>query len=200
MLILVEGMDGMGKSTLIHHLDLYFHQYSVLIHKKKYPSDRVRTLLRRVLWSKCLCLLIFYLDFILDKQDTNLSLAMGNKNYHIIMDRYWISTLCYQLGIHKPSWLNKLFIRLCKSTLYTPDLTIWLRGSVELAKSRLTTRHSGDSLDKHMEDLDNLHKVHKNYSTYISYIDNCYVIDASKSTEDILSQSISLINSYVKNF
>lgn len=200
MLILIEGMDGMGKSTLIHNLDLYLSQYPNLVYKKKYPSHKARTLLRKFLWFKYLCLLVFYLDFLLDKQDIITSLAVGNKNYHVVIDRYWLSTLCYQLGTNKPLWLNKLFIRLCKKTLVNPDLTIWLRGSVELAQMRIHSRCLGDSLDTYMENLDNLYMIHKNYSTFTSYMDNCYAIDANKSPEELLNQSITLINSYISNY
>lgn len=194
MLILVEGVDGLGKSSLIDSLNSYFEEHNYHSFVLKYPSNKLRKWLDKCLWCKPLSILLLYLDMLIDR--CNLSIRASYNNYYSfgIIDRYWISTLCYQFGKDKPNWFIKLFTRFYQHTLYQPDIVIWLDADFEVIVDRLNKRLTYmDKLDKKMETVDNLISVYSNYKFFMPSIRNCYKIDASQTQEAVLKDTLSLL-------
>jgi thymidylate kinase len=201
MLIVFDGVDGLGKTTLINNLSLYLKAHNYQSFLLKYPSLKLRKWLSYCLWFKPLSILLLYLDMWIDTQNFSIQHLYKNKDCYVLIDRYWMSTLCYQIGRHKPFWFTQLFTKLCKFTLYQPDIVIWLDANFELVVSRLNNRQSlTDNLDKIIETSNILLEAYNNYSFFMPSIKECHKINASQTEEIILEEVISIIDNYKTNF
>lgn len=201
MLILIEGMDGLGKSSLINSLNLHFEKHNYQSFVLKYPSNKLRKWLDKCLWCKPLSILLLYLDMLIDTHNSSIRNSYNNPYSFGIIDRYWMSTLSYQIGKDKPIWIIKLFTWLCKHTLYKPNIIIWLYADLEVTLDRLNKRllHVNmDNLDKKMETIDNLKNAYYNYDFFMPSMKNCYRIDASQTQEDVLQNVLSIIKNNMK--
>ena len=136
MFIVIEGIDGSGKSTQANLLTDYFHRSGQVVVNRSHPAnDNIfgrltkKSLLRRGGIPK-IGSAFFYLFDVL----RSVFLYYGRKDRVIIFQRYLLGTA------YTPRPLHLVFYAFFASTLPTPDLKIMLDVSPQEAHSRIASR------------------------------------------------------------
>ena len=203
LFIALEGPDGSGKSTIIELLSDYLRNKGIDFIVTREPggtliSEEIR-------------------DIILDNKNINMSaetealLYAASRGQHVyekirpalekgslvLCDRFVLSSLAYQgkgraLGIKEVKMINDFAIK----EVY-PDLILFFHVDPELTLKRKIKNLGGDRLEQEGRDF------HKNvYEGYMEVIDmypeNIKIIDARKSIDDVLQQSIEEIENLLK--
>lgn len=200
MFITFEGPDGSGKSTIIKelHKKLTEEGYDILLTREPGGtpiSEKIR-------------------DIILDNNNTNLDyrtealLYAASRRQHLVekiwpalkkgqivlCDRYLDSSLAYQGGARKLGIKSILDINLFATEDTYPDLTIFFDVSPEVGLSRLSKdkKRVADRLDNESE---NFHQsVYNTFKEVCNmYPDRIVKIDASKSIDDVLNETYTII-------
>ncbi len=176
-LIAVEGIDGVGKTTIARHIKNILENYGLEARILKEPGESkygkiIKDSKERFDAEKELEL------FILDrKEDVEKNiLPLLNKGVSVIMDRYYYSTAAYQgaLGIDPEE-----ILRMNEEFAPKPDLTILLDAPAEIALSRIKKERK---LTK-FEDLEYLKRVREIFLSIDR--DEIRVVDATQPLEDV---------------
>ncbi len=147
LFIVIEGLDGSGKTTQINHLRDYFHVRGEACYLTAEPTELptgrlIRSILRHehTVDPRTLAAL-FAADRIehLFAPEVGI-LAKLEAGYHVIASRYYFSSLAYQSEHADPGWIAALN-REAKRTL-PADLTIFLDLPPEVSMARLGGRES----------------------------------------------------------
>lgn len=199
LFIALEGPDGSGKSTISRLLGDYLKEKGLDFILTREPggtliSEEIR-------------------DIILDKRNTNMSpeaealLYAASRAQHVhekilpgleegkivLCDRFVLSSLAYQgkgrnLGIRKVKAVNDFAI----GELY-PDLILFFHVDPEITLKRKTRSLGGDRLEQEGKAFHR--KVYEGYMEVIDmYPKNIKIIDARKSLDSVLEQSIKEID------
>lgn len=182
MLIVFEGIDGSGKTTISKMLFFY-------LKKKKYntvwfrePSDsKWGKKIRDLAQSKDSIPLEQELNYFIQDRKINVKLNIKpalNKNKIVILDRYYFSTACYQgargMDIEKIIKINREFAP-------EPDIIFIIDVNVKTALARITKNRRSKA--KLFEKKDFLEKVRKNYLNL--NINNIQIIDGNKNLNTV---------------
>lgn len=195
LFITLEGPDGSGKSTIIQLLGEYLQEKNIDFITTREPGgtpigEEIR-------------------EIILDTKNTNMGpetealLYAASRGQHIhekiipalkegkvvLCDRFVLSSLAYQgvgrgLGIEKVKAINDFALK----NIY-PDLILFFHIDPEVTLQRKTKESGGDRLEK---EGNIFHKrVYNGYMELLEmYPKNIKIIDANKSIEEVLEQSI----------
>ncbi len=201
--IALEGPDGSGKSTMIKGLREYFKNRGMDIVETREPGGTpIGEAIRRIL---------------LDNRNRNMLpetealLYAAARGQHVkekiipaieagkvvLCDRFILSSLAYQgigrdLGIEEVRMINDFAIKGIR-----PDLTLFLHVDPETTLNRKTRKRKGDRLEA--EGVDFHRKVYDGYLEILEkYSSNVKIIDATKSKEEVLEQSIYYIEKFLK--
>jgi len=206
-LIVIEGMDGSGKSTiaksLVNNLNLIGYNS---IYVRNPGSTKVSEKIRNIVLN--------FDDLTDDERALLFTVAMSNtlrekvipalkNNKIVIMDRYYHSLYIYQ-NFYKDTNRQLLFHTLYKSltNLCKQDYFILAKASPEVCKSRVDERDKKDIFDsKDIEYFKNIHNIYyqDKYGIYTSL--NKFVPSENKmiiNTEDKIHSSISKILNFLK--
>lgn len=198
LFISIEGSDGSGKTTVVHHLTKELEKRNIPVISSREPGGiRISEKIR---------------DIILDPDNQEMSAATeallyaASRSQHIdqkikpalkegkvvICDRFVDSSLAYQghargLGIDEVYGINLFAI---KDAI--PDLTIFLNINAETAKKRVEAREHLDRLE--LEE-DTFHqKVKQGYKIICDkFEDRIVVIDANRPLEEVVQEALDLI-------
>ncbi len=188
--IVIEGIDGSGKSTQIEMLHNKFKaegKASVVTHE---PTDGVigrmiRSVLNREIEMDPAALAALYLadrlDHITHKHDG--MLAKLNDGYHVISSRYYYSSYAFQGEFVSLNWLIAAN-SLCKSFLKA-DITFYLNVDPEISLQRL--QGSREKLDI-FENKDKQIKTHEEFLNAFEITndgENIVILDGSLSENEI---------------
>ncbi len=141
--IVLEGLDGCGKSTLARHLG---RRLGARVMATPHGLDSAT---RRVMERHChgivLARQLFYASTVVAASE--LVRAQLRAGQHVVMDRYWLSTMTYHDALGSDARLEDVARHLVAATA-----TVFLDVPVELRRSRLIERgalrpHDRDSLD-----------------------------------------------------
>ncbi len=147
LFIVIEGLDGSGKTTQINHLRDYFQSRGEACHLTAEPTEMptgqlIRSILRHEhrVDPRTLAAL-FAADRLehLFAPETGI-IAQLEAGYHVIASRYYFSSLAYQSEFVDPGWIAALN-REAKRTL-PADLTIFLDLPPEVSMERMSDRES----------------------------------------------------------
>lgn len=201
--IALEGPDGSGKSTVIRGIRKYFEDKGISIVETREPGGTViGEAIRRIL---------------LDNRNKNMFpetealLYAASRGQHVkekilpaiksgkvvLCDRFILSSLAYQgvgrdLGIEEVRMINDFAIKGIR-----PDLTLFLHVNPETTLHRKTKRRKGDRLET--EGIKFHKKVYDGYLEILEkYSDNIKTIDATKSKEEVLNESIYHIEKFLE--
>lgn len=195
LFITLEGPDGSGKSTIIQLLGEYLQEKNIDFIMTREPGgtpigEEIR-------------------EIILDTKNTNMGpetealLYAASRGQHVhekiipalnegkvvLCDRFVLSSLAYQgvgrgLGIEKVKAINDFALK----NIY-PDLILFFHIDPEVTLQRKTKESGGDRLEK---EGNIFHKrVYNGYMELLEiYPKNIKIIDANKSIEEVLEQSI----------
>lgn len=183
--IVIEGIDGSGKSTQAKKLYQWIKEHKKKVHLTSEPTSYlIGGLIRSQLikdWKSSLeCLqLLFAADraYHLEKE----IIPLLKKGYMVISDRYFLSTIAYGLlEIEDLNWLLEINRR-----FLLPDLTFILDLPSEEAIKRMKNERFFVNL---FEEKKKLEKVRKNYKRLVKIIPKIKLINGNLSVEEVFSQ------------
>lgn len=195
LFITLEGPDGSGKSTIIKLLGDYLKDKGIEFIMTREPGG---TLIGEEIRQ-----------IVLDEKNTQMGFeteallyaAARGQHVHekilpsleagklVLCERFMLSSLAYQgvgrgLGIEKVKAINDFAIR----GIY-PDLILFFHVDPELTLERKTGELGGDRLEQEGNDFHR--NVYEGYMQLLNmYPKNIKIIDATKSVEEVLKQSI----------
>lgn len=202
MLINFEGLDGVGKTTLIHRVSMAVPN-SVLTKEPGSPLAETNKQIRKmVLEDETLSPmereLLFYVDASAHKRE----ISIRRRSARVLCDRGIFSHLAYLRGYLKTKKIDFEQYALCKKLIEqccaTPNAVIYLRGSLELMRIR-TANKKKDVIESNPPVF-----YHHVLDTYEDLVANCpyrlLILEATDSidtnTHKVLSflQEESLVN------
>jgi len=193
--ITLEGPDGSGKSTIINLISDYMREKGIDFIVTREPGG---TLIGEEIR-----------DIILDNKNINMGseteallyaaarsqhihekiIPALNDGKNVICDRFLLSSLAYQgvgrnLGIEPVKMINDFGLR----GIY-PDLILFFHIDPEITLVRKTNKMGGDRLEQEGNEF---HKnVYEGYMELLKkYPEKIVVIDATRTVEEVLNQSI----------
>lgn len=181
MYIVLEGIDGVGKSTQVDLLSTWLIDNGYVVEKIVEPTDsEIGKLIRKELTNpeatndinqQRLALLFAADRLTLKKELINVK---GNSRKIIISDRSFYSSLCYQNSkTIEPSWIYKI-----NKYAPRPDLTIILDINETTAIKRCDNEDT-------FENKEFLEKTRKNYLNLLEKEENMIKIDASETIQEV---------------
>lgn len=189
-LIVIEGLEGAGKTTAIHTIIELLSQCNLHAITTREPGgtaigEVLRSVIKDCAHSGTLDnkseLLLFYAARIqLLEQVIKPALQDGT---WVIADRFELSTLAYQGG---GRGLNKNMIEQLSTFCldgFKPDLTIYLDIPPELGMQRVKLRGEFDRIEQ--QSMDFFHRVHDTYLRSIQNDPNVVTIDATLPLDEV---------------
>lgn len=198
LLITIEGIDGMGKTTQVKMLAAYLREKGYDVKQLREPTDgfwgkKIKGQVKhgRTITPKEECQW-FLKDRVEDVQK-NINPAL-EKNEIVVMDRYYYSTMAYQgalgLKVKKIMEENENFAP-------RPDLVIILDAPPEIGLARITNNRKEEL--NYFEKLDYQNKVREIFLDMKEY-DNVKVLDASKNAEATQEDIRKIVEELLQNF
>ncbi|MEE2645005.1 MAG: dTMP kinase, partial [Myxococcota bacterium] len=186
LFISVEGLDGAGTSTQVELLVQWLREQGRMAHGSAEPSDgvigrQIRELLsgeRSGLLGRPIPRRALALLFAADRSDhyENEIEPLLLEEVDVVSDRYRVSSLAYQGVEVDPEWVEMI-----NSPFPHPDLTLYIRVSVETAAARRQAR--GGKRD-HYEVDDFLKQVYTRYES-LAARESLIIIDGEGSVEAV---------------
>jgi dTMP kinase len=193
--IVLEGIDGCGSTTQLHQLSKAIFEldkrYKILMERE--PSDGcIGWVIRDILHGSVK----------LESPDAMLALFQADRYEHlsrsvlpalnsgtiVLQDRYWYSTLCYQ---KLDGSAHEKIIEAHKD-MPIPDCVIIYNVSARIAESR---RNARSESPERYDALELQQRIADNYAALPSTLPKhpFHIIDADKSIEDILADTMKII-------
>ncbi len=220
--IVIEGLDGAGKSTQLKLLSNYFNDRGVEVETLHFPrtdSPFFGELVARFLRGELGALnevdpYVVALLYAGDRKDASEQLNgwLGN-NKTVLLDRYVYSNIAFQCAkltnqeeqVKLRDWIYDLEYNYFG--IPKPDLNIFLDVPFDFTVSRLTKQRDGKdreylngSSDIHEDDLSFQEKVRRVYLKQVDYDPNFVVVPCNNNTggmgnqNDIFNKIIPIIN------
>jgi len=189
--IVIEGVDGSGKTTQINRLQARFKANNWAFHDTAEPTDGpigslVRNILNRRIVADEATIAALYLADRLDhiQNPVNGMLKHLNEGTHVIASRYYFSSFAYQVSENiNLDWLIDAHRPVRK--LLKPDLNIFVDIHPDESMRRLT---AGRSFLDLFETKEKITAVRKGYHAAFERIgeeENLVLIDGMKTPDEI---------------
>ncbi|WP_116105632.1 dTMP kinase [Lewinella sp. IMCC34191] len=199
LFIVIEGLDGSGKSTQIDLLRDYFQSHGTACHVTAEPTDLptgklIRSVLRKEISVDPRTLAaMFAADRIehLFHPEVGI-LAKLAAGYHVVASRYYFSSLAYQSEFVDPGFVASLN-SLAKVTL-PADLTIFLDLEPEVSMQRIRNRPGEDELFETLEKLQHVRESFLNAFTVYGGDENIHHINAAGEINQVAEAIQDLVN------
>ena len=193
MFIVIEGLDGSGKTTQIEMLRDRFQGRGEACHLTAEPTELptgkfIRSILRgEVTADPRTVAALFAADRIehIYNPDEGLLRQLAD-GYHVIASRYYFSSLAYQSEFADPGWVASLNM-LAKRTL-PADVTIFLDLEPEVSMQRIRSR--GEELEL-FETREKLTHVRESFHLAFQHFgdgENIHIVDASRDVVEIADE------------
>ena len=186
--IVIEGLDGSGKSTQINRLAAHLRQNGRRVHLTAEPTvSTTGGMLRDALGGvtkKTACELAAM--FVVDRIFHNVNPVNGiNKmlsdGYDVICDRYYYSSMAYQGSETDFDWVRDMNVR-CPE-IRKPDLCIFFDLDPDICMKRIGANRSTTEIYEKKETLE---RVRARYMDIFAQLeDNVVVIDTAPDIESI---------------
>ena len=194
-LIVLEGIDGCGKSTQIERIAARFIERGVRHRRMREPGgtvlgEQIRALLLDKATDACPTAELFgYLTARAQLCHAVIKPALNRKEV-VLLDRFWYSTMAYQAyGLGLDVHLVRAAIDLALDGLHA-DLAVWLRIMPEQAMQRRAAARGEDRIEA--RGLAYQQRVHDGYATMAAAGD-LHVIDAERDPDTIFTDLWSAI-------
>lgn len=191
MFIVIEGLDGSGKTTQIEMLRDRLQGRGEACYLTAEPTELptgrfIRSVLQKEISTDIRTLAALYaadrIEHIFNPEEGLLKqLAEG---YHVIASRYYFSSLAYQGDVVDPGWVASLNM-LAKRTL-PADLTIFLDLDPEVSMQRIQARGEEPELFETRSKLTQVREAFHLAFEHFGDGENIHIVDAS---QDALSVS-----------
>jgi len=186
--IVFEGIDGAGLTTQSKLLEEYLKgkKYDVVLTKEP-TNNLIGGLIRAALkkeWSTSnrTLQLLFSADRAHHLEKEIFPALESGKI--VISDRYFISTIAYGMVELEKDWLKEL-----NSRFILPDIIFIIDVPAEVAIERIKSSRFGFEL---FEERERLEKIRNNFIELSKEYENCFVIDGSKSIEDVHNEIVKI--------
>jgi len=199
--IVVEGLDGAGKSTAISFIKDFFDKKNIeTIYTREPGGTKIAESIRNLALQNTVDEVVH--------SDTELLLMYASRTQHIqtlikpnlekgitvVSDRFYWSSMAYQgggreLGFAKLEALNDNFVADC-----VPDLTIYL--DVDPIVGLKRAKKVGDPDRIEQAGLEFFHRTRKVFKDLVAKTDNAYEIDSSLPLVEIEKQIHHLLKRY----
>jgi len=199
--IVVEGLDGSGKTEVINRLKLDFPNF---LYTREPGGSEFGEMIRSVLLdakSKNVPPLPLLLGFMSSRashiEEMVLPALLNGKN--VISDRFDTSTFAFQLFGQKNHKLENVFWYLRKEILRETQVEyIYLHITPEIARMRKKNRKNNNHFDKQTNEYHN--RVFRGYETFFRKIKiHSHIIDGSLDRETVYKNVLSHIQKLLKN-
>ena len=195
MLITFEGLDGTGKTTLLKEIAKYANS-SIITKEPGSPFIEVNQSIRRMVLENVDLAplereLLFYADASQHK-----TYIEKNKDKLILSDRGLLSHLAYLRGYLKTKAIDFEDYSLCRALIKkccaTPDLIVYLSGSVELMRVR-TAGKEKDAIEQNGHLF--YHHVLETYKDLVNndWQEKCLVLDATSPIDENITRVLSYL-------
>ena len=192
--IVIEGIDGAGKTTQIELLAERLREKGRTVHITAEPTSSVSGgLLRDALGgissrTPCEMAALFVLDRIFHNVNPNGINAMLEKGIDVICDRYYYSSLAYQGSQTDFEWVKNM--NLSCPEIRIPDLCIFLDLSPEESLKRISKGRTTTELYEKLDILKNVRKRFFDVFDILKGRDNIIVIDTTGSSIEMVSEKV----------
>lgn len=202
--LVVEGLEGAGKSTAIATIKTYLADFIPNIIVTREPGgtrigEAIRQLLKdkvegEVLDDRCELLLLYAARVQLVEQLIRPALETGA---WVLADRFELSTYAYQgwgrgLDINMISQLSNFCLNSLK-----PDLILYMDIEPEQGLLRVKKRGEEDRIEQ--EGLAFFTKIHRGYQQMLQDMDNIVSINASQSLETVQKSIVAQLEIFLAN-
>lgn len=188
-LVVVEGIDGTGKSTLLVSLARRLRDRGWRVARWKEPSDGPlgRAAREASAQDPAQAALLFTLDRGSQREKLD---RLVSRSDLVLSDRSYFSTLAYQGSVLTRKERGGLE-RLQTAVARTPDLVLWLDLSPSEALTRVSAR---GAVRSPLERLGNLRRVARAYRRYAAAEGRRFVrLDASRSPQEVAGAALGAI-------
>lgn len=199
--IVIEGLDGSGKTTQIEMLRDRLQGRGEACHVTAEPTDLptgkfLRRILRQEVAADPKTVAALFaadrIEHIFNPEEGLLhQLAAG---YHVIASRYYFSSLAYQGEAVDPGWVASLNT-LAKRTL-PADLTIFLDLDPEVSLERIAARGADRELFETREKLTAVREAFRTAFAYFGEGENIHVVDAAADPVSVADQIWALVEDH----
>lgn len=200
--IVVEGIDGSGKSTQIKNIEKYFTGKGQQVYATFEPTDGpVGSLIRQMLEGKVpVDQRTIASLFAADRTDhlcnsKNGIAKMVEKGTIVLCDRYYFSSYAYHAQYIDMDWV--IHANSLNAQILRPALTIFLDVRPETCFDRI--KKNRDRFDMY-EKMDIMKKVRENYFIAFDRLkeeEKVVVVDANKDLEDVENQVLEVIREHL---
>jgi len=193
--IVIEGLDGSGKST--QHQQLLEHFGSLAVGVREPGGSPMSEAIRNIVKDGSLPRSSRTNNYLfaaarVELVDHTIRPAL-DKGIHVIADRNWLSSIAYQgaegVKVDEIETLN----RLAMEELFTPDKVLFLDTTVTTCRKRLQGRgdSKGDYFDEKGESY--FQKVRTIYLAHLQQLPAVEIIDGNKTPTAIQAEIIRLL-------
>ncbi len=194
LFIVFEGIDGSGTTTQTERLVAWLSESGSAIRTAEPTDSEFGLLLRRVLKGDvpspaATTALMFAADRV-DHLDRRIEPALS-AGTHVVSDRYVVSSFAYQ-----GSLLDLSFVKQINGLARTPDLTIFLRVSPEIAMERIARSRTERDAYEHLAFQ---REVAQSYERAIEQPEagRVEILDGEQHPDAITSQVRALVSSLI---
>lgn len=199
--IVVEGLEGAGKTTAIACIERYLQAHSKTVLLTREPGGtRIGESLRAIIKEKTLdamdarteLLILYAARMQLISEVIKPALAKGD---WVVSDRYELSTYAYQGGgrgidTSTIDLLSSLCVSDCR-----PDLTFFLDIRPELGFERIRARGSLDRMEQEPSEF--FERVYASYHKLIAGKDRVCIIDASLPLQAVEASIVKALDGFL---
>ncbi len=190
ILVDVEGIDGVGKSTVIRLTADELRRRGYLVYVTSEPSDspiglfiRKNVLESNLEVEPTALALLFAADRVVHYN--RVIRPKVQEGYIVITERYIESTVAYQGSQGVPiEWIMEI-----NSTVAEPDLVIILNAPLSTVAGRLTSRGTLEYFERNISFLKSIQETYLRRARERNYP----VIDASRLIKDVVNDVLTLI-------
>lgn len=192
MFIVIEGLDGTGKSTTAKALAEALDGKFLTTPLDKFKE--VRPELEDIYGEESLARQLFYASTAVCSSN-----RVGEElTQHgcVVIDRYWLSTQVYH------SWRTggaHFLLPEVENSILKPDLTVYLNISLDERIKRLGGRRDNTEEDRLTMDIEAYEQLNKLYqlSSHSGFSKQWVEVDASLATDCIVSEVLGYLNHFV---
>lgn len=182
LLIVVEGLDGCGKSTLARMLAEALG--ATLLRTPHDLDSATRTAMEAHCARSALARMLFYSATVAAAAcEIRAALAAGRD---VVVDRYWLSTVVYHCIMGSPCLLDEV-----ADALPAADATIFLHAPPEVRAQRVRTRGHATDADRWSLRPGPSRRIENLYREFSRHriVGNFLELDASERTPDMLVEA-----------
>lgn len=203
-LIVIEGLEGAGKSTAVNNVIEILSQHHITTITTREPGgtpigEILRNLIKNpeysgVLEDKTELLLLYAARIQLIEQTIKPALREGK---WVIADRFELSTIAYQGGGRGLDLqMIKNLSAFCLDG-FKPDLTLYLDISPETGMQRAKQRGAFDRIEQ--QAIEFFHRVHEAYISQVDLNPDIVSIDASLPLKDVCYAIQNAVNQFIEH-